>query len=120
MNLKLYYMDTDSLVYHIKTKDFYSYIAGDVKGRFGTSGYDKTDARPLPIGVNKKVIRLMKDELEGKKMTGFVALRPKSYAYRKLDNKEDKKCKGVKKCVVKKTISFNDYKNCLLGEPGIE
>ena len=33
---------------------------------------------------------------------------------RKLDNKEDKKCKGIKKCMAKKTISFDDYKNCLL------
>ena len=27
---------------------------------------------------------------------------------------ESKKCKGIKKCVVRKTISFEDYKNCLL------
>ena len=25
----------------------------------------------------------------------------------------DKKCKGIKKCVVKKTLTFEDYKNCL-------
>ena len=45
-------------------------------------------------------------------MTGFVALRPKSYAYRKLDNKEDKKCKGIKKCILNETLDFDDYKNC--------
>ena len=66
------------------------------------------------MGINKNVIGLMKDELGGKIMTEFVALRLKWYAYRKLDNKENKKCKGIKKCVVKKTISFDDYKNCLL------
>ena len=27
---------------------------------------------------------------------------------------EDKKCKGIKKCVVKKTLSSDGYKNCLL------
>ena len=27
---------------------------------------------------------------------------------------EDKKCKGIKKCVVKKTLTFEDYKSCLL------
>ena len=32
----------------------------------------------------------------------------------KLDNKKDKKCKGIKKCIMKKTISFDDCKNCLL------
>ena len=56
----------------------------------------------------------MKDELGGKVMTKFVALKPKLYAYRKLDGEEDKRCKGIKKCVVKKTIGFSDYKNCLL------
>ena len=95
-------MNTDLLICHIKTEDFYSDIAEDVEARFNTSGYDKADAKPLPIGKNKKVIGLMKDELGGKIMTGFVALGPKSHAYRKLDNKEDTKCKGIKKCIVKK------------------
>ena len=93
-NLKICYMDTDTLVYHIKMEDFYANIAGDVKERFDTIGF--TEPRPLPMGEKKKVVGLMKDELGGKIMTGFVALRPKSYAYRKLDNKEDKKCKGIK------------------------
>ena len=47
-------------------------------------------------------------------MIEFVALRPKLYSFRKLDGVGDKKCKGIKKCVVKKTLSFDDYKNCLL------
>ena len=63
-DLTLCYMDTNSLVYDIKTEDFYADIAGDVKKRFDTSGYSKEDAGPLPIGENKKVIGLMKDELE--------------------------------------------------------
>ena len=75
--LKLCYIDTDSLVYDIKTEDFYEDIANDVEARFDTSGYSKTDFRPLPIGLNKKVIGLMKDELGGKIMTEFLALRPK-------------------------------------------
>ena len=95
--LKLCYMDTDSLVYHIKTNDFYADIADDVQTRFNTSGY--IPDRPLPIGLNKKVIGLIKDELGGKIMTEFVALRPKLYSYKKLDGSEDKKCKGIKKCV---------------------
>ena len=100
-------------MYHIKTDDFYEEIAGDIKERFDTSGYSKEDARPLPIVLNKKVIGLMKDELGGKIMTEFLALRPKLYAYRKLDGKEDKKCKGIKKCAMKKTLGFDDYKKCL-------
>ena len=84
----------------------------DVPTRFDTSGYCVN--RPLPIGLNKKVIGLMKDELGGAIMTEFITLRPKLYSLRKLDGAEDKKCKGIKKCVVKKTLSFDDYKNCLL------
>ena len=70
-NLKLCYMDTDSLVYKIKTEDFYADTADDVPARFDTSGYCPN--QPLPIGLNKKVIRLMKDELGGAIMTEFVA-----------------------------------------------
>ena len=99
-------MDTDSLVYHIKTEDFYEDISGYVKEKFDTSGYSEKDVRPLPIGLNKKVIGLMKDELGGKIMTEFVALRPKLYAYRKLDGKEDKKCKGIKSVWLKRPLDL--------------
>ena len=109
--LKLCYMDTDSLVYHIRTEDFYTDITDDVQTRFDTSLY--IPDRPLPVGLNKKVIGLMKDELGGKIMTEFVALRPKLDPYKMLDGSEDKKCKGIKKCVVKKTLTFEDYKTCL-------
>ena len=115
-NFKLCYTDTDSLVYGMKTEDFYEDIANDVEARFDISGYSKTDFRPLPIGLNKKVIGLMKDELGGKIMTEFMALRPKLYSYKKLDGSEDKKCKGIKKCVVKKTLTFEDYKTCLFSD----
>ena len=112
--LKLCYMDMESLVYHIKTEDFYADIADDVQTRFNTSGY--IPDRPLPVGLNRKVIGLMKDELGGKIMTEFVALRPKLYSYEKLDDSEDKKCKGIKKYVVKKTLTFEDYKTCLFND----
>ena len=110
-DLKLLYMDTDSLVYDIKTEDFYKDIAENVETRFDTSGY--VPGRPLPIEKNKKVIGLMKDELGGKIMKEFISLRPKMYSY-KVEESEPKKCKGIKKHVVKKTITFEDYKRCLL------
>ena len=34
------------------------------------------------------------------------------YSYR-VGKNEPKKCKGIKKCVVKKTITFDDCKDCL-------
>ena len=51
-------------------------------------------------------------------MTKFAALRPKMYAYRKLGDKEDKKCKGIKICVVKKTLGINYYKECVFNSVG--
>ena len=110
--LKLCYMDTDSLIYSIKTEDFYSDISPDVESRFDTSGYPNDGSVPLPVGKNKKVIGLMKDELGGEIMKEFVSLRLKMYSYR-AGNSEPKKCKRIKKCVVEKTISFDDYKRCL-------
>ena len=86
-NVKLCYMDTDSFIIHIKTEDFYKDIAGAVEKRFNTSDY-KVD-RPLPTGKNKKVIGLMKDELNGRIMTEVVALRPKTYAYQIYDYNDD-------------------------------
>ena len=56
----------------------------------------------------------MKDELGGKIMTEFVALRPKTYSYLTDNCKEDKKAKGTKKCVIKRRLIFNDYKYCFL------
>ena len=56
----------------------------------------------------------MRDELGGKIMTEFVALRAKMYAYRKIDKEVEEKCsKGTKKCVVTEGLTFDDYKICL-------
>ena len=69
------------LAIYIQTEDFYKDIAGDVEKWFDTSNYDKNDERPLPIGKNKKVIGMFKDELVGKILTEFIALRAKIYSY---------------------------------------
>ena len=61
---KLCCMDTDSFIVYIETYDIYKDIAEDVETWIDTSNYELD--RPLPKGKNKKVIRLMKDELEGK------------------------------------------------------
>ena len=111
-DVKLCYMDTDSFIMNIKTNDFYEDITNDVGNRFDTSNYEVN--RPLPMGKNKKIIGLMKDELGGKIITEFVTLRPKTYSYLTDDGKEDKKAKRTKKCIIKKMIKFNYYKKCLL------
>ena len=111
-NVKLCYMDTESFIMHIKTEDFYKDIADDVEKRFDTSNYEVN--RPLSTGKNKKVNRLMKDELGGKIMTEFVALKPKIHSQLIDDGGGDKKAKGTKKCVIKRRLKFNDYKDYLL------
>ena len=124
-NVKLCYMDTDSFIIYIKTEDFYRDIEDDVEKRFDTSDY-KVD-RSLPTGKNRKVIGLTKDELGGMIMTEFVALRPKTYAYQIDDYNDDdddddnklKKTKGTKKCVIKKELKFNNYKDCLLNDKAL-
>ena len=80
---KLCYTDTDSFVIYIEIEDFYEGITNDVERWFDTSNYDEneTGKRPLPIGKNKKVIGLFKDELGGKIMGKFCALRAKRYAH---------------------------------------
>ena len=120
-------MDTDSFVIHIETKDFYKYIANDVNKWFDTSKYNKNDYRPLPIGINKKVIDKFKDELKGKIMREFITLSPKVYAFT-IDGyyNEDYAREAIiniklkeQRRVIKKTITIDDYKKALLNNKKI-
>ena len=99
-------MDIDSFIMHIKTEDFYKDIANDVEKGFDTSNYEVN--RALPIGKNKKVIGLMKDELGGKIMTEFVALSPKTYSYLTDDYKD---CLLNNKIVLKSQQRFKSERH---------
>ena len=110
---KLLFTDTDSFLYEIQTEDFYKDISGDVKDRFDTSNYPEGHPSGIPTGINKKVLGMFKDEAAGKNITEFVGLRAKLYSYKMEEGKENKKCKGIKKAVVEKSISHKDYKTCL-------
>ena len=110
--------DTDSLIYEIKTDDFYKDISEDVESKFDTSEFDKNHSAVVisvkfKVGKNKKVIGMFKDETAGKQIEEFVGLRSKLYSY-KLHEKEHKKSKGVKRNVVAKSITHEDYKSCLM------
>ena len=83
-------------------------IYNNIETRFHTSNYELDIL--LPKG---KVIRLMKDDLGGKIMTKFVGLRANSYNYLIDDGSEDKKARGTRKCVIKRKLKFENYKNCL-------
>ena len=69
---------------------------------------------------NKKtqnVTGLFKDEFAGqKKCMEFVGLRSKSYSFLFDDSTEKKTCKGCPKNVIKKHLSFENYKNCLFNK----
>ena len=107
-------MDTDSFVLNIFTEDFFEDINNDVERWFDTSNYDKNDKRPLQISANKKLIGMFKDELGEKIMKEFCALRAKTYTYLMEDDNEMKKAKGIKRCVVKRRVIFENYKDLLL------
>ena len=96
-----------------KQKTFYKDISGDVKDRFDTSDYPSNHPSGIPSGFNKKVLGMFKDEAAGKCIEEFVGLRAKLYSFKMIEGEESKKCKGVKKSVVKKCISHEDYKKCL-------
>ena len=110
---KLLFTDTDSLMYEIETEDFYKDITGDVKNRFDTSDYPENHPSGIPIGINKKVLGMFKDEAAGKIIKEFVGLRAKLYSFKMDEGGESKKCKGVKKQVVENSITHEDYKTCL-------
>ena len=115
---KLLFTDTDSLAYEIEIEDFYKDISEDVRTNFDTNDIPKDHPSGIESGVNKKVIGMFKDECGGKIMQEFVGLRAKLYSklyYKMYEGDETKKCKGVKSSVVKKEITFKDYKDCLFG-----
>ena len=110
---ELIFTDTDSLLYQIKTDDFYKDISCDIQDKFDTSDYPLNHESGIQTGVNKKVIGMFKDEVAGRQITHFVGLRPKLYSFKVEDGSLTKKCKGVKKNVVKNKIEFEDYVKCL-------
>ena len=110
-NIRMVYTDTDSFVFHTKTDDIYQDLK-EINDEMDFSGYDKN--HKCYDATNKKVLGKFKDECEGKIMTGFIGLRPKSYAFKiHGDDKEYKKCKGTAKNTVKRKIKYDDYNKVL-------
>ena len=110
-NAKLCYMDTDSFIVHVKTDDIYEDITEDVETRFDISNFALD--RLLLKRKKKKIFGLMKGELGVKIMTKIFELRAKTYSYLIDKGSGDKKAKDTKKCVIKRKLKFENYKNCL-------
>ena len=113
---ELLFTDTDSLMYLIQTQDVYKDYSKDAKRKFDTSDYPENHPSGIKTGVNKKVIGKFKDEAAGKQITHFAGLRPKLYTYKIEGQGEKQRAKGVKKFVIKKSLSFENYKKCLFTE----
>ncbi|XP_067215244.1 uncharacterized protein [Linepithema humile] len=110
-NCKIIYTDTDSLIYFLQCENVYHDIKRNLL-KFDTSDYFEDNIYDI-LRANKKIPGLMKDENNGAIMTEFVGLRAKMYALRVTGQKDAKKVKGVKKSVVVRTITFDDYTRCL-------
>ena len=107
---KLLFTDTDSLTYEIETSDVYQDFWND-KDKFDNSDYPE-DSQYFDK-TNKKVIGKFKDEAAGMPITEFVGLRSKMYSYMKDNDKGGKTAKGIKKNIIKKNITHENYKNVL-------
>ena len=136
-NIQLLATDTDSLIYHIKTKDLYDDMKQD-KHLYDFGSYPAN--HPLFDTTNNKVIGKFKDETSGIPIIEFVGLAPKMYSIKLQQkivadrNKEiqafndtaldkDKKekikpekgtAKGIKKSYYKNHITHENYVRCVM------
>ena len=102
---KLLFTDTDSLTYEIEAKDVYSDFWND-KDKFDNSDY--SESSPYFDKTNKK------DEAAGIPITEFVGLRSKMYSYVKDSQTGGKTAKGIKRNIIRKDITHENYKQPLL------
>ena len=107
---KLLFTDTDSLTYEIETNDAYNDFFKDEK-KFDNSDYPENS--PYYNKINKKVIGKFKDEAAGIPIVEFIGLRSKMYSYVKDNEETARTAKGVKKQVIKKIITHDNYKEVL-------
>ena len=97
---KLGYMDRGGIIVYIKSEKMYLDIAKDCSNKifyFYLLFY-------YLEGKIKKIVGLMKDELGGKVMTGFAALRTETYSYLTDNKDENKKAKGTKNVSLNKNL----------------
>ena len=97
----------------IRGSDPYKDITPLVPTHFDTSNFEGFHLSGIPVGLNKKVPLMFKDEMGGKPICEVVFLAPKAYSISHLEG-EVKKLKGVPKKVVKKSINHDLYKRCEL------
>ena len=110
---KLMYMDMNSFIYEITGTDIYQ-VMREHREFFDTSAYPENNRFGI-TPANAKVVGLFKDECNSQILTHFIGLRSKMYSLM-IENKPPvMKAKGVKSSAVK-TITFENYKECLFKE----
>ena len=109
-NATLLFTDTDSLTYEIEAEDVYRDFWND-KEKFDNSDYPENS--PYFDKTNKKVIGKFKDEAAGIPISEFIGLRSKMYSYMKDNQKGGKTAKGIKKNIIKKNITHENYRGVL-------
>ena len=106
--LQLQFMDTDSFVLSVNTKDLIKDLE-NLEDKFDFSNLDKN--HELFSNRNKKVIDKFKIETpKSIWIDKFVCLRSKMYAFKCGDDSKNK-LKGISKSQ-SKNIKFEEYKNC--------
>ena len=90
-NLNLCSMDTDSFIFNVKTEDWYKDISHDIEQRFEPSNIQTSIQ--IKNNINRKVLGVFQDELNGYPMKEFIGLRPKCYGYLQDDGKINKRAK---------------------------
>lgn len=108
-NIKLAYTDTDSLLYFVKTDDFYNDMKKNIK-YFDTSNFTDNNIYGMPQ-ANAKIPGYFKDEMGGDIISEFVGLRAKLYCIQS-ETATIKKAKGVTKPITKK-LDLKQYKRAL-------
>ncbi|KAL4104849.1 hypothetical protein QTP88_020125 [Uroleucon formosanum] len=102
--IKLMYTDTDSLVYHISTENFYEDLAANANLLNRMDTVNLPSDHPCYVRDRKKHPGYFSDEVDGNMITEFCALRAKSYAFNIYAGPEENK----------------DHRKCLFGEDGVE
>lgn len=106
----LLYTDTDSVIIGVECEDFYQFIKENIE-HFDTSNYK--EGNKLQIPVTPSVLGKMKDEFPDDPIISFYGTGAKAYCVVSVES-ELKKAKGVKRSVIKKQITPNDYKKVIL------
>jgi hypothetical protein len=111
------YGDTDSIYYHIYTKDFYKWMTEEPQNKY----FDLSN-NPIPLQDNKDKLGKMKVDTGEDILFSFIALAPKVNAYKTVKINKDKiietkeilKSKGTPTDLLKRKSKMSDYENTLL------